>query len=158
MPNWCSNILTISGSTAEVKPFIDSLKNLNPEREVSRLPLVLDFRVHAPLPEDSNIDVATRLWGTKWLIDSDDAGDWDILDDGQTCSASLFFMSAWSPPLEWLKTVGELYPSIDFLISYEEPANRFQGSMIISQGEVTLDETDEFAWEDEFDEDEEDLD
>ncbi len=148
MPNWCENLLTISGPNEEVVEFVNSIQGVLGEKEKAKK-LLIDFRVHAPISEPGTLDEAVSTWGTKWLIDSDDGSDWDVNEDGSAAYATLGFLSAWAPPLLWMKKVGQLYPSLTFAINYEEPGNCFRGEMILTDGNIFLQNEEFFSWDEE---------
>jgi hypothetical protein len=68
-------------------------------------------------------------WGTKWDVDVSLDDIWK--DDG---TVVLDFVSAWSPPLEWLIKTSSLYPDLEFDILYHETGCCFAGDIKIING------------------------
>ena len=79
---------------------------------------------------DNWYDWCTRNWGTKW-----DVADASLVDEGDDC-LEYHFLSAWSPPVEWLRKVSRDYPRLSFLLRYEEESARFMGAAKAENGEV----------------------
>ena len=78
---------------------------------------------------DNWYDWHCNYWGTKWDVDAEE----DDCDDEERIS--LGFDSAWSPPREWLMKVAQDYPSLKFLLEYEEGGCAFKGTLEICKDE-----------------------
>lgn len=122
MPNWCENRLAISGDVADVKAFVK--KGLNEKGE-----WCLDN--YHPMPKEYHNDgrwYDWRLanWGTKWDVDAEVNEDDDVIH----------FLSAWSPPIEWLHKVGVEHPHLSFRLTFVEGGAWFAGMTEIIDGEV----------------------
>lgn len=76
---------------------------------------------------DNWYDWHCNYWGTKWDVDATE----DDSDDVERIS--LGFDSAWSPPSEWVKKVAKDYPSLEFLLEYEEGGCAFKGTLEICE-------------------------
>lgn len=87
-------------------------------------------------------------WGTKWdasfdgpfmvLCASDDV-DLDASVDAQgatvTPTVAIYkFDTAWSPPTQWLETVAELEPELEFEMQFGEPGNEIAGRLLYRAG------------------------
>jgi hypothetical protein len=79
---------------------------------------------------DNWYDWHCNNWGTKWDVDVQDNG-YDSSEDEEYINLS--FDSAWSPPTEWLKKVAKDYPSLEFLLEYEEGGCAFKGTLEICE-------------------------
>ena len=92
-----------------------------------------------------------HCWGTKW-----DVPDKELGVDHTDRRVTLYFDTAWSPPLAWLEKVAETYPSLDFEIEYSESGCDFSGIAKYSGGEVVSHEEGDFrefgVWEEYEDE------
>ena len=152
MPNWCENILTVEGAPDEVQKF----RNENTFVEVGEqyhmaagesrvLPLSFSALLPTPLNPDGTLigegqrpvtarapdwyDWRVKNWGTKW----------DLCDQTDVSTTPGWieyrFDTAWSPPVEWLTHVADLYPNLSFEIDYEEWGMAFWGSMRYENGE-----------------------
>jgi len=124
MPNWCWNTLVVQGHDSdEVERFVE--RNRGPEG-------VLSFNALVPMPEgismaesvDEGCDgrnlenwYGWRLanWGTKW-----DLSDEDLELSGGPFQQTYTFMTAWNPPLAWLRTVAPMFPGLRFTLHYSK--------------------------------------
>jgi len=100
-------------------------------------------------------------WGTKW-------GDYDTalidvggyMSDPDVMHASFAFTSAWAPPVAGLAMVSAVFPTLWFVMTYDEPGMAFFGCATIANGEVLADECREYSFppsdEEEEEEEEED--
>jgi hypothetical protein len=114
MPNWCENKLQVTGfeNGKETQAFFERHKG---EGDLS-------FEKAAPYPQGSgwDYDWCCENWGTKWDADGAQAyvGERDL---------TYHFETAWSPPLQWLKTVAAQYPKLRFTLRYDESSEAFMG-------------------------------
>jgi hypothetical protein len=143
MPNWCSNSITIQGSTETLKPLWEEAN-----REGSGLlnamvpmPSALEGTTSpapkegAPQPLVDGHDnwYAWRLenWGTKWDVDLDGL---EFTDNGDgTSEITGWFQSAWSPPIEAYNTFLDDMDGVYISADYHEPGMDFAG--IYSDGD-----------------------
>lgn len=129
MANMTYNKLTVYGPADQVSRFENEVAGAYSTGE----PLALDFNQHVPMPELSTFGQsgswAYRSWGTKALP--------DVSETSRPVPGGLVyeFETAWSPPLRWLRYMGDLFPKLSFEIHYQieddEPlwrAVRVQGS------------------------------
>jgi hypothetical protein len=140
MPNWCENTLTVYGDKNELKKFVKkakskeeplSLANLYPEPDYNKIKVK---RTYPEIsgdgyadPKEAWWDWRVQNWGTKWEIT-------DVIYDGDEDGVEYSFMSAWSPPSDWLEKVGADYPKLDFILKYDEPGMCFMGASKSKQG------------------------
>lgn len=75
---------------------------------------------------------------------------WRIRDN----EVSINFLTAWGPAVTWLEKTSAKYPTLDFVMTYEEPGMGFQGTASGSCGEI-FDETEDFVPDDEENDDDE---
>ena len=116
MPNWCSNNVTFThNDPAMIQRLVDAY---NADRLLSEfLPCPID-------PEkDPHLDWHSwrvNNWGTKWDVSSVD----EVTADGN--SVTVYFDSAWSPPIEFYRWMEE---EMDFEVRayYWEPGMGFCG-------------------------------
>jgi hypothetical protein len=165
MPNWCENILTVEGAPDEVQKF----RNENTFVEVGEQyhmaagetrVLPLSFEALSPTPRNPDgtliagpagagmpdwYDWRIKNWGTKW----------DLSDQTQVSTTpghiEYRFDTAWSPPVEWLAHVADVYPKLSFDLYYREDGMCFEGVAEASGGSITRDDT----WEMDVDSEEE---
>jgi hypothetical protein len=78
-------------------------------------------------------DWANVNWGTKW-------GDYDtfvrFFDDDEV---KISFTSAWSPPLSGIAHVSGLFPTLSFVLTYDEPGMGFFGAASFRNGDTCFD-------------------
>lgn len=74
-------------------------------------------------------------YGTKWDVN---------VDDFQETETELTYMfdTAWSPPVEWLGTICQMFPKLEFTLDYEESGSGFQGQAHAVDGDCSND-----SWE-----------
>lgn len=115
MPNWCRNVLTVTGVASEVDQFILAAKGAGELAEEA-----LSFESTVPLGtwEYSH---AIAAWGTKWDVSG---AQFDRVSPG---SARYQFDTAWSPPFEWLTATAKLFPLLSFRLWYAEGGMDFAG-------------------------------
>lgn len=80
---------------------------------------------------------ACSNWGTKW--NSYDNGEWNIgVND-----ASIYFETAWSPPMPVIHALSVKYPTLKFKISYADEGGGFLGYTTFKNGKS---KEKEFKW------------
>ncbi len=126
MPNWCENRLGISGDIADVKTFIKKGIDENGK-------WCLDN--YYPMPKELNNrdcnDWRIANWGTKWDVDVDGVNEDDDV---------IYFLSAWSPPCEWLSKVATDNPHLSFRLTYVEEGIFFAGISEFVKGRHAISE------------------
>lgn len=161
MPNWCENVLVVTGTEERVNQFDKAFQSKpaiwkDGEPEDVRY----TFNAHAPVPQ-SVIDVGYSLrlsekidkkiidgytwcinnWGTKWDIDIDEPH-----VSKEPGSNIYYFDTAWGPPQEWLVKASYFYPDMTFHLYYAEPGSCFVGEFCREKGEITVSES--YQWTD----------
>ena len=121
MPNWCANNLMVTGGLSELERFRNAITTEQNGIEIlSRL---------VPVPASSS---ASEYWGSKW-------GDCDTNSDGpDALGFSLWFTSAWSPPVDGFAKVSGLFPSLLFVLEFEESGMDFCGAAVCRAGECEV--------------------
>ena len=129
MPNWCSNSITISGST-------DTIKQLWDDAHVGD-----DFGLlNAMVPMPKELDDTTKgtngdalkwydwrvtNWGTKWDVSDEGL---EYVDNGDGTSVIQgWFDSAWGPPIEAYNTFLDDMDGCSIEATYEEGGMDFAG-------------------------------
>lgn len=131
MPNWCVNILNVTGEEAAVQKFVEDAKcDLGKDNQV------LSFQNIVPVPDDildRPYDPFGRwaqivLWGTKW-----DAclAEFEEIDNEWV---EYTFDTAWSPPIPFLIRASEKHPSVEFSMKYEEEGMEICGRVTVQGG------------------------
>lgn len=162
MPNYCTNNLTVTGDAKEIKRFHKAitagelqdhehfriLDNLFPTpKELSDTPkghfgegtekqLQMEAMQKANLEKFGAPDWYEwncKNYGSKW---SDFDG---VFGDNTDTELNMTFMSAWSPIGEGIRNVSKQFPTLDFVLSYDEGGMAFCGGYAIRNGEFLAD-------------------
>lgn len=162
MPNYCTNNLTVTGDAKEIKRFHEAitagelqdhedfriLDNLFPTpKELSETPkghfgegtekqLQMEAMQKANLEKFGAPDWYEwncKNYGSKW---SDFDGVIGQVSDNEI---NLTFMSAWSPIGEGIRNVSKQFPTLDFVLSYDEGGMAFCGGYAFRNGEIMAD-------------------
>ena len=107
MPNWCDNVVNISGDAKDIKTFKDKAFNKG----------VFHFNNLIPMPE--GLDISSGFFG-KWDINAQ-----DIRDDNEFIT--LEFETAWGPPEGVFYHIKDNFPHLDISWFYNEPGMEMAG-------------------------------
>tara|TARA_A100000172_G_C3029300_1_gene106045 strand:+ start:146 stop:715 length:570 start_codon:yes stop_codon:yes gene_type:complete len=153
MPNYCWNILNITGPEEDINKFLDkskikeddygnggfSFSGTVPEPDYETTPVKQTY------PEISAKYAKTekereKIMENKPEIRKDSWWDWRVqnwgtkwqpmdpnIEQGNPRHVQITFDSAWSPPIEWLNKVHIDYPELKFKLEFEEPGMNFYG-------------------------------
>jgi len=129
MPNWCTNKLTIIGPGADVQAFTRKAVGHSPWDEPGENPNALNFHSLIPVPDDilaadygdAGYNWEITHWGCKWGAAS------SVIVEEWDGHVEYAFDTAWSPPIELLKTMGKQWPNLTFVLVYEELGMAFKG-------------------------------
>jgi hypothetical protein len=138
MPNWCDNHLTITGPNEDIARFKQQAVGHSPWEPPlpDEKPSVLNFHSLVPIPaevlqagyEDAGYEWENNHWGCKWGACSA-----DLIDDNGD-SLLYGFDTAWAPPIKFLEAVAKLWPTLTFILEYEEGGMGYKG-LAKAQGE-----------------------
>lgn len=134
MPNWCNNLIKISGEESDMKPIYEFFVRSE------ALPEVEMFVMSTLVPEDEEfqqikesgaflLSPYSTFWGCKWDFQVNECNG-DYTPTSITISPS----SAWSPPLPFCQRLSEKY-NVDVTIEYYEGGNNFAGYSYYSMGD-----------------------
>jgi hypothetical protein len=129
MPNWCSNRLRVYGPDEDVGRFKEKAVGHPPWHGKEGERSVLNFHSLVPVPlevvsagyDPAGYDWEQTRWGCKWgacsatLVD-----EWEGFLDYS-------FETPWTPPLPFLSALAPHWPSLKFLLDYEEMSMGFKG-------------------------------
>ena len=148
MPNWCYNKLEIEGSVSDLKELNEimsegfSLEKIAPtpkeylvegrEDSEKQLTFVDGMEKRGGLP--NWYKWRTVNWGTKWDV-TDHKHDNIKLEKTKKGYKTEFY-SAWSPPMNALKTLSRRLKSLTTVIKYVDEQN-FEGRATIKDGNIT---------------------
>lgn len=169
MPNWCENKLDVSGNKSDIQKFKESTLVKSEKGDELHFTMNLLYPTPPELLEQTapntwrgeETDTEGKLefekkieelkqkyghtdwydwrvdkWGTKW-----DACETYILDDEDEF-LSVEYNTAWSPNIEWLKTIAKQFPELKFTLWFEEPGNGFCGVYEVTDEDEDLCEGD----------------
>jgi hypothetical protein len=123
MPNWCNDSLTVTGPRPDLDAFIKAAKGKDDGKKLD-----LCFNSLVPIPAEKEwYDWNIENWGTKWEPDSV-----SFNDEGTRLDYS--FATAWCPPLELLQKVSAKFPTLEFVIIFDESGNGSYGKYIFKNG------------------------
>ena len=162
MPNYCTNNLTVTGDAKEIKRFHEAitagelqahehfriLDNLFPTPkelkdttkgyygEGTEKQIKQEEMNKANLKKFGSPDWYEwncKNYGSKW---SDFDGMFGQISDNEINAT---FMSAWSPIGEGIRNVSKQFPTLDFVLSYDEGGMAFCGGYAFRNGEIFAD-------------------
>ena len=162
MPNYCTNNLTVTGDAKEIKRFHEAitagelqahehfriLDNLFPTPkelkdttkgyygEGTEKQIKQEEMNKANLKKFGSPDWYEwncKNYGSKW---SDFDGVFGQVSDNEINAT---FMSAWSPIGEGIRNVSKQFPTLDFILSYDEGGMAFCGGYAFRNGEIFAD-------------------
>jgi hypothetical protein len=129
MPNWCSNSITISGSTDTIKQLWDDAHvgdDFGLLNAMVPMPKELDDTTKGTDGDAVNwYDWRVTNWGTKWDV-SDEGLEYVDNKDG-TSHITGWFDSAWAPPVEAYNTFLDDMDGCSIEATYEEGGMDFAG-------------------------------
>ena len=126
MPNWCENKLKIADCSPELESYLKENG--------------LSFEKIKPTPPDEKDGwYSWRLenWGTKWDLSEQEQR--EVADEllSEDCDFQAYFTSAWSPPIEAIAALSEMFPNDNFTLDYFESGCWFAGSADIYNGGIS---------------------
>ena len=160
MPNWCYNRMTINTTTEGGKKLAKAFEPKY-EDEESKFLHAKPFQDLLPCPQELLDTPATfssekmpdhevknvekyghanwyswrvANWGTKWDARVED------FDDSDPNQAYVYFETAWSPPVEFMKWFVSQHPDAYFRNEYDEEGMHFEGVTENSKKDGFVDE------------------
>jgi hypothetical protein len=79
-------------------------------------------------------DWSIMNWGTKW--DAYDVTEWKIEQLGDSSKASIYYETAWSPPIDFWVAVSKNYPDLVFYQEFSDEGGGFVGNITIQSEKV----------------------
>jgi hypothetical protein len=118
MPNWCENKISIDRLTPALETFLKEDGGFSFERM---------SKPNRPESDESGwetVSAQNEAWGTKWDLDENNAKEVaDSLIENNAAS----FDTAWSPPIEAITALSNMFPDVNFSLTYHEPGVGFYG-------------------------------
>lgn len=158
MPNWCYNNLTVDGTREDVNNFLTAITNEDDAYDLTipfPCPEELQITARFLSADDGTDDEETATlrkqyadntakygatnwydwqiqnWGTKWAPSVED---YFVQNDGK--SVQFMMESAWSPPTQLIEKLSGVFPTLQFVLSYEEGGMCFAGAEGFYAGEM----------------------
>lgn len=158
MPNWCYNNLTVDGTREGVNNFLTAITNEDGAYDMTiPYPCPEELQINARFlsADDGTDDEETAAlrkqfaenykkygarnwydwqidnWGTKWAPNVEDHY---IQNNGKSVQFSM--ESAWAPPTNLIKKLSEKFPTLQFVLSYDEGGMCFAGAEGFYAGEM----------------------
>jgi hypothetical protein len=142
MPNWCENKLDVRGPCEDVKRFTEQAVGYDPEttpeERCNKPSNSLNFHSLVPIPEEvlkAEDGITQENWVEEnWGATRDDGEGGIVLEyDGRVIYQ---FVTAWEPPIAFLKNVSEKWPTLLFVLDYFEPSMGFTGNATAKSGQI----------------------
>ena len=137
MPNYCNNLLTVTGPRDDVDAFAS---------HAAFEDSLLSLQRFCPEPDFGAIggraawyDWRVLHWGTKW-----DADEVDCERISATC-VEYDFLTAWSPPVGAIQSAALQWPTLTFALHYAESGADFAGMMVLRDGECLIEREGDFS-------------
>lgn len=151
MPNWCTNILTVSGPADSLDKFFQT---------VTAGKEGLDFNTTVPMPPGLEKDLynlpeeeqkrikaenlkkygsedwynwCVNNWGVKW--NASEVSDREDVEGGQR----LTFSTPWGPPVYWMLTTSKIFPDLTFSEYFDDGSGGY-GKFSLSNGQMLTEE------------------
>ena len=131
MPNWCNNELRVSGPNEDIAKFKLQAVGHNPWEKPPKdeEPSKLNFHSLVPIPEhilnagyvNTGYDWELKNWGARW-----GACDVELVDEGEDYLC-YHFDTAWAPAVAFVSNVRLKWPTLTFVLDYDEPGMCFKG-------------------------------
>jgi len=132
MPNWCDNSLKVHGKKGDLEKFVRECFSKGDGEEI-----FLDFEKTVPVGDIKDwYERRLEKWGTKWNLDARDSS--VCVTDSRV---SMWFLSAWSPPIPIMEALTRKYPALVFRLDYNEGGMAFRGVFEGQDGKVQRDQS-----------------
>lgn len=158
MPNYCENVLRISGPETDIDEFVTAITVYDGTLNIAgQLPMPVElegtsFTIYNDHPDNQELiaaqkakqeanvakygyadwyDWARANWGTKW-------GDFDHYYNERSCGEhEIQYMTAWCPFIDsFWEVVSAKWPTLTFTVTYDEPGMGFIGGAKYHNGKV----------------------
>lgn len=147
MLNWCYNELHVTGTENDVVNFFqasameeEQIEDITYITELSQIPFFMMGTVPRPEEQKENwYDWNTSNWGTKWDMETASIEYYDQHRE-TVWTIVVSFETAWSPPIEWIVAVSELYPNMVFGITYKEECMGAEGVFAVHNSVILQNE------------------
>ena len=130
MPNWCNNEITINGRKKVIDKIKSLIDNIPSSDDSNGLFNALIGRNEKEFNEDWYNHNINR-YGCKWDVSIDDV----VREDSDT-EIRLSFSTAWSPCVEFCRTLSNFHGDLEINLLYDEGGNDFAGEVFFRSGSI----------------------
>ena len=142
MTNWCENSLNITGPSDVIDEFVKIARivkpipcDINNKINIQEDEEVLNFNSLYPIPSNiidskKSYEWELKNWWCKW-----GAYDSKIYENSDN-EVEYHFLTAWSPPKNFLIKISRDFPELKFRLEYEEPLMGFSGTIMVRKGKI----------------------
>ena len=131
MANWCKNFLRVTGPAEDVTRFQNQAAAVTPCQgtKTESTPEAFSFQRLVPLPakcrtaaaDPDGVGSPRQAWGCRSdAFHSEQVETWEG-------GVVYRFATPWQPPTAFFQRVSELWPTMVFVLDYEEPRMAFRG-------------------------------
>ena len=135
MPNWVKNVIQVKGPEKDVASFIDHVQTADCAFDLEKMrPMPPELVAAGPWAKfDGDSDPAWRKnWGVTRAIETDKK--WE--NRGKT--AQFFYESAWSSPIEAIREVSGLFPTLTISNIGMDPDKYWTKKVVVKGGKFVL--------------------
>jgi hypothetical protein len=123
MPNWCTNVITVSGSLEKISQIKDLIESIENKEEANLFQTLVGIPKHINKEDfiEKLYDINISFWGTKSDVSYNDAYPQFIDHTILLCPDT-----AWSPPVGFGLQLAKVY-LVNVEMFYAEPGENFCG-------------------------------
>ena len=146
MPNWMHNVLVVQDLMEEPKGILKQFYDENNPQKLDGKE-ILDFSLGVPPPSEVLENQSDNGYSTQQMMDPNNPLNWQKSNWGTTCKCwnskikardekrlIYDFVTAWSPPIQWVGKVSIKYPNCLFKLFYINEFGEDEGSMFFKNG------------------------
>lgn len=137
MPNWCSNLIEITGNEADIQTILEAKMSFN-----KLLPSQV-FSIEDDPTRVKTITWRQRNWGTKWdIVDEEknqliDGNNVELCVSIEDCIKA-DILTAWSPPIAFFENLTSQMEDLQVTMRFWEPGSELVGEVVVYAGNTHL--------------------
>lgn len=167
MTNWCTNLLTVQGESAEVQRFLTAQAGYTAayDSSLNKVKVPFTFNAQVPVPAEvvqggyhsgspeqdrehllhpdasSGGPISGYVWQVLHWGTARDLNATDLHINFNDNQVHLHFSTVWSPPTTWVGTVAAQWPGLQFDLAYIEPGGGFAGQFTVQGLQIITDDS-----------------